>query len=39
LDGRVLELSLGDLNKDEALSFRNIKLKIEDIQGELLFDW
>lgn len=34
LKGRVIEVSLGDLNKDEEQSFRKIKLKIEDIQGK-----
>lgn len=34
LRGRVLELSLGDLNKDaEDQSFRKFKLKIDEIQG------
>lgn len=34
LKGRVLELSLADLTKDEAHSFRKIKLKLEEIQGK-----
>lgn len=36
LKGRVVELSLGDLNKDEdnSQSFRKIKLKVEEIQGK-----
>jgi len=33
LKGRVLELSLADLNNNEALSWRKIKLCIEDVQG------
>ena len=33
LKGRVFELSLADLNKNEALAFRKIKLCIEDVQG------
>jgi small subunit ribosomal protein S3Ae len=33
LKGRIFEMSLGDLNKNEALSFRKIKLCIEDVQG------
>ncbi|KAI8985211.1 40S ribosomal protein S1 [Pilobolus umbonatus] len=34
LHGRVVEMSLGDLNKDESLSFRKIKLKVDEIQGK-----
>ncbi|KAI9020233.1 40S ribosomal protein S1 [Phycomyces nitens] len=34
LDGRVLELSLGDLAKDESRSFRKIQLKVDEIQGK-----
>jgi len=34
LKGRVLEVSLGDLCKDEERSFRKIKLRIEEIQGK-----
>lgn len=34
LKGRVLEVSLADLNKDEAQSFRKVQLKIEEIQGK-----
>lgn len=30
---RVIELSLADLNNNEALAFREIKLCIEDVQG------
>jgi small subunit ribosomal protein S3Ae len=34
LRGRVIEVSLGDLNKDEEQSFRKIKLRIDEIQGK-----
>ena len=34
LKGRVYEVSLGDLNKDEDLGFRKMKLKCEDVQGD-----
>jgi len=33
LKGRVVEISLGDLNKNEAVSWRKIKLCVEDVQG------
>merc|ERR1719229_1861606 len=33
LKGRVLELNLADLNSDEDLSFKKIKLCIEEVQG------
>jgi small subunit ribosomal protein S3Ae len=33
LKGRVFEVSLGDLNKDEEQSFRKIRLCAEEIQG------
>ncbi len=33
LKGRVFEISLADLNKNEALAYRKIKLCIEDVQG------
>eukprot|EP00126_Sphaerothecum_destruens_P012785 Sdes_comp21901_c0_seq1m20442 len=33
LKGRVFEVSLADLNKDEDQSFRKIRLSAEDIQG------
>jgi small subunit ribosomal protein S3Ae len=33
LKGRVFEFSLADLNKNEALAHRKIKLCIEDVQG------
>merc|ERR1712072_425900 len=34
LKGRVYEISLADLNKDEEQSFRKIELKCEDVQGK-----
>jgi small subunit ribosomal protein S3Ae len=34
LKGRIIELSLADLNKDEEQSFRKIKLRIDEIQGK-----
>ncbi|OZJ03667.1 40S ribosomal protein S1 [Bifiguratus adelaidae] len=34
LKGRVVEMSLGDLVKDEDRSFRKIKLKVDEIQGK-----
>ena len=33
LKGRVVEVSLADLNKNEALAWRKVKLCIEDVQG------
>ena len=33
LKGRVIELSLADLNNNEALSWRKVKLCVEDVQG------
>ena len=33
LKGRVVEVSLADLNKNESMAFRKIKLCIEDVQG------
>jgi small subunit ribosomal protein S3Ae len=33
LKGRVFEMSLADLNKNEALAYRKIRLCIEDVQG------
>jgi len=33
LKGRVFEFSLADLNKNEAVAYRKIKLCIEDVQG------
>ncbi|KAI9595946.1 40S ribosomal protein S3 [Syncephalis fuscata] len=34
LKGRVLEVSLADLNKNEDLAFRNIRLRIDEVQGK-----
>lgn len=34
LKGRVIELSLGDLNKDEENTFRKIKLRVDEVQGK-----
>ncbi|KAJ1917277.1 ribosomal 40S subunit protein S1B [Mycoemilia scoparia] len=34
LKGRVFELSLGDLNKDEENSFRKFKLRVDEVQGK-----
>jgi len=34
LKGRVLELSLADLNKDDEQAFKKIKLRIDDVQGK-----
>ncbi|RXK40992.1 40S ribosomal protein S3a-1 [Tremella mesenterica] len=34
LKGRVIELSLADLNNDQEQSFRKIKLRIEDVSGK-----
>jgi len=33
LKGRVLEVSLADLNKAEDLAFRKIKLRVDEVQG------
>jgi len=33
LKGRVFEVSLADLQKDEDQAFRKIKLRVEDVQG------
>ncbi|THH17968.1 hypothetical protein EW146_g2939 [Bondarzewia mesenterica] len=33
LKGRIVEFSLGDLNKDEEQSFRKVKLRIDEVQG------
>merc|ERR1712072_1433797 len=33
LKGRVLEVSLGDLNKNEDDAYRKMKLRVEDVQG------
>ncbi len=32
LKGRILEASLGDLNKEEEQAFRKIKLRIEEVK-------
>nr|WCZ58752.1 40S ribosomal protein S3A [Seculamonas ecuadoriensis] len=34
LKGRVFEVNLGDLNKNETLGFRKMKLRVEDVQGK-----
>jgi len=34
LKGRIIELSLGDLNKDEEQAFRKIKLRVDEVQGK-----
>jgi len=34
LKGRIIELSLADLNKDEDNSFRKIKLRIDEVHGK-----
>jgi len=34
LKGRILELSLADLNKDDENTFRKIKLRVDEIQGK-----
>jgi len=34
LKGRVLEVSLGDLNKNETDDFRKMRLRVEDVQGK-----
>merc|ERR1711970_196996 len=34
LKGRVLEVSLGDLNKNEDDAYRKIKLRVEDVAGK-----
>ena len=36
LKGRVFEVSLGDLNKDEERAFRTISLVAEDVQGRTI---
>jgi len=35
LKGRVIELSLADLNNDQEQSFRKIKLRVEDVSVRL----
>ncbi|KAI9616535.1 hypothetical protein H4Q26_010931 [Puccinia striiformis f. sp. tritici PST-130] len=34
LKGRIIELSLADLNKDEEQAFRKIKLRVDEVQGK-----
>jgi small subunit ribosomal protein S3Ae len=34
LKGRILELSLADLNKDDENTFRKIKLRVDEVQGK-----
>jgi len=34
LKGRIVEVSLADLSKDEEQSFRKIKLRIDEVQGK-----
>lgn len=34
LKGRVIEVSLGDLNNDEDQAFRKIKLRVDEVQGK-----
>jgi small subunit ribosomal protein S3Ae len=34
LKGRILELSLADLNKDDENAFRKIKLRVDEVQGK-----
>merc|ERR1711871_874826 len=34
LKGRVLEMSLGDLNKNEDDAYRKIRLRVEDVAGK-----
>jgi len=34
LKGRVLEVSLGDLNKNEDDAYRKMRLRVEDVQGK-----
>merc|ERR1711998_135158 len=34
LKGRILEVSLGDLNKNEDDAYRKMKLRVEDVQGK-----
>ncbi|KAM0791154.1 ribosomal 40S subunit protein S1B [Microbotryomycetes sp. NB124-2] len=34
LKGRVIELSLGDLNKDSEDTFRKMKLRVDEVQGK-----
>jgi small subunit ribosomal protein S3Ae len=34
LKGRIVELSLGDLHKDEESAYRKIKLRVDEVQGK-----
>ena len=34
LKGRIFEVSLGDLNKDEEQAYRKIKLRVDEVQGK-----
>ena len=34
LKGRIIEVSLGDLQKDEEHAFRKIKLRVDEVQGK-----
>ena len=34
LKGRIFEANLGDLNKNEEQSYRKMKLRVEDVQGD-----
>jgi len=36
LKGRIFEVSLADLQKDEELAFRKMRLRVEDVQGRYL---
>jgi len=36
LKGRVVEVSIGELNKDEENAFRKIKLRVDEVQGKKL---
>ncbi|KAI8344243.1 40S ribosomal protein S1 [Chlamydoabsidia padenii] len=36
LNGRVVEVSLGELSKDETRAFRKIQLKVDEVQGKNL---
>jgi len=36
LKGRVVEVSIGELGKDEENAFRKIKLRVDDVQGKKL---
>ncbi|KAI8068387.1 40S ribosomal protein S1 [Gongronella butleri] len=36
LNGRVVEVSLGELSKDESRAFRKIQLKVDEVQGKSL---